>query len=139
MLFPRRSLLLAASFLAACSEADSPVRAGAPELPLPSVELDPARPLIGYAWEARPAVPWDGVSSPDRVVYGELGRTPLTQLYLTFNLSLAEEQSLQPPGWILAGTHLSRGTGRFGDGCHMEPDSVLSCVLPEDARDQRLW
>lgn len=139
-MLPKRSALLWSCFalaLASCG-ASSVVQAAA-DNGLPRGALDPGRSLRSYSWDGLASVPWLSAPAPASLPFGELGRTPLTGLYLTFNHDLAAEAAVQPVGWGLSAAGFVPCPGRFGAGVSLAPDSVLRCELPDEARGLRAW
>lgn len=128
--------------LLGCGESPAVVQAGPPG-PLPPGSLDPAVPagrrLAGYAWEGQGEVPWLSALPPERLTFGEPGRTARTGLYLTFNQDLGAELGLQPEGWNVAASAVEEGPGRFGKGARLGPSSALRVDLPEERANQRVW
>src|SRR6185503_18802487 len=94
------AFLLLAGLSGSCREEHASVRAadpGAPTLSTTGYVPDPTRELRGYSFGGG-EVAWYGSRPPERILYGELGRTPRTLLYLNFNQDLEQELAGQP-GW----------------------------------------
>jgi hypothetical protein len=88
--------------------------------------------LVSYSWNEGPEIPW-WPAGPLPLVPGELGCTPRTLCYLTFNTDLAAELAGQ--GARALGADRPRAVpGRFGGGLEIGPDSSLSIELPARAR-----
>ncbi len=138
--FPLASPLAALAFsLAACAGDDgapAPVPGAALSL---SVELPPGRALRGYAWDEGPVVPWLSSEPPARFPIGELGRTPSTLLYLTFQVAPTVEVEALGPGWTASSRSCSLVEGRFGQGLRLGAGSRLALELPAAARLGRAW
>jgi hypothetical protein len=113
--------------LAGCGGGESTVQAaGAASLARFQPALDPARPLLSFAWEGEGSVPLFPGGSAE-LLPGESGRTPSTRLYLTANAPL--EQELRTfPGWSLANRGLRPAPGRFGGGLELTSETGAELV-----------
>lgn len=101
--------------------------------------IEPGRVLAQYAWEDQCPVPWLSAAPPERLLFGEVGRSARTRLYLTCNGDLEEERRFQSPGCTLAGSGLASVEGRFGGGMGLGPDSVLRLTVPDEAQSLGTW
>ena len=119
--------------LAAC-ERDEPVRAATAGLPTGET-------IAGsYSWAAGREVPWFTEDSFEQIPFGELGRTPATALYLTFNGGdLARELGLQGRPWTTPDPVGDPAPGRFGGGWRLERDQELRLAIPEELHEAQQW
>jgi caffeoyl-CoA O-methyltransferase len=126
-------LPLLASLAGACREERAVVRAAAPTSAAPRVfelALDPTRSLRSYSWDGASEIPWLGKSAPERLPFGELGRTPRTRLYLGFNQGLDTEVASQPGGSGVVARGSAPGPGRFAAGC----GTMAAAMADSDSR-----
>lgn len=105
--------------------------AGVPLLPLLGAGVDGGRaePVVGYRWAGRGTVPWPFDEVPGQALFGPVGRTPSTLLYLTFEGPLTREAAEQTPSWTLAPSKAAQqapAQGRFGGGLAVPAEEQLS-------------
>jgi hypothetical protein len=116
--------LLALACLALASQAE-PSRFGV------ELDLESGERLLGYAWDGGRHVPFDGVTAPARVEYGELGVDEHTLAYLPLNAGSGAPRDVGPAGWKVRAEAAEWAAGRFGAGLRLRPGASL--VLGGDA------
>ena len=121
-----KGALALGGLLAGCGDAGSAVQAAgtAAASPLARFQppLDPARPLLSFAWEGEGSVPVLDGHLPPGLVFGQSGRSPATLLYLPFEASLTDELGSQS-GWAGEAHRVALGPGRFGGGLELGPST----------------
>jgi len=140
-----RPALALALLLSGCGNQGAAVLASGAGVPAPlaTFPLDPVRPLLSYTWAGdAPVTALPG--APEALVFGELGRTPATRLYLRGEDLEAELG--QQAGWaIVEQTSLEPASGRFGGalafarGSRLVLDAAEALRAPGEGWSLELW
>jgi len=116
--------LLALLLLAACRPEEAPP---------PAALAEPSRSSFGTcSWRPGAEIPLWSDAVVGEIPFGQLGRTPHTRLYLTFDTDLAHELEVQGRRWSAAGSP-TRAPGRYGSGLALDGKKPLAIPVPGDA------
>jgi len=92
--------------------------------------------LLGYRWAGHGTVPCLSDQAPASLLFGPVGRTPSTLLYLTFDGVPEREAAEQAPHWTFPPAPASRPgpppEGRFGGGLEVKAGEHLALRCDED-------
>lgn len=95
-----------------------------------------AEQVLGYRWEGHGTVAWPFDGAPGRALFGPVGRTPSTLLYLTFDGPAAREAAQQTPRWTIEPAPSApvehAPEGRFGGALEVSAGEALTLLSSEE-------